>query len=131
MSGERFISMIETGAAALVATLALVGGYVVLKRMARQMRKGVDLATRQCIEEVTLQWLEDGRLRVHVDLPRGLTDRLTIAFERKGGTLEKPSFETEGSPGSIDASLDVPSDANALVVEVPSEKLFRPLPPRT
>ena len=46
--------MVETGVAALLVTLALVAGYIVIKRMVRQMRKGVVLATRQSIDEVTL-----------------------------------------------------------------------------
>ena len=41
MNGESVLSMLETGATALLVTLALVAAYVILKRMARQMRKGL------------------------------------------------------------------------------------------
>ena len=130
MNGERALSMLETGATAMLVTLALVAGYVVLKRMARQMRKGVDLATRQSIEEVSMRW-QDGRLHVHVALPQGLSGRLVVSFElaQQGG--QTPAYEAMNANASLELTLDVPDGAKALVIEAPSEKLFRPLPPRS
>lgn len=131
MNGERALSMLETGATAMLVTLALVAGYVVLKRMARQMRKGVDLATRQSIEEVSMRWTDEGRLHVHVALPHGLSGRLVVSFElaQQGG--QTPAYEAMNANASLELTLDVPDGAKALVIEAPSEKLFRPLPPRS
>ena len=78
MNGERVLSMLETGATALLVTLALVAAYVILKRMARQMRKGVDLATRQAIDAVTMNWMGDGRLHIRIELPNGMARRLVL-----------------------------------------------------
>ena len=130
MNGERALSMLETGATALLVTLALVAGYVVLKRMARQMRKGVDLATRQSIEEVSMRW-QDGRLHVHVALPQGLSGRLVVSFELAEQGGQTPAYEAMNANASLELTLDVPAGAKALVIEAPSEKLFRPLPPRS
>ncbi|MBO75201.1 MAG: hypothetical protein CMD33_08010 [Flavobacteriales bacterium] len=130
MSGDRFISMVETGVAALLVTLALVAGYIVIKRMVRQMRKGVVLATRQSIDEVTLRWATDGRLQIHVHLPSGMSGRLVVYVEYEQGRPEKPAFESIDATESIEASIDVPSDARAIVIEAPMEKLYRPLPTR-
>ena len=130
MNGERALSMLETGATALLVTLALVAGYVVLKRMARQMRKGVDLATRQAIDEVSMRW-QDGRLHVHVALPQGLSGRLVVSFELAEQGGQTPAYEAMNANASLELTLDVPDGAKALVIEAPSEKLFRPLPPRS
>jgi len=130
MNGERALSMLETGATALLVTLALVAGYVVLKRMARQMRKGVDLATRQSIDEVSMRW-QDGRLHVHVALPQGLSGRLVVSFELAEQGGQTPAYEAMNANASLKLTLDVPDGAKALVIEAPSEKLFRPLPPRS
>ena len=130
MNGERALSMLETGATALLVTLALVAGYVVLKRMARQMRKGVDLATRQSIEEVSMRW-QDGRLHVHVALPQGLSGRLVVSFELAEQGGQTPAYEAMNANATLELTLDVPDGAKALVIEAPSEKLFRPLPPRS
>jgi hypothetical protein len=131
MNGERLLSMLETGATALLVTLALVAAYVVLKRMARQMRKGVDLATRQSIDEVTMQWQDDGRLHIHVALPQGMSGRLSISFEPEEEGRETPVHKAMNASKSLELSLDVPVAAKALVIETPSEKLFRPLPHRS
>ena len=130
MSGDRFISMVETGVAALLVTLALVTGYIIIKRMVRQMRKGVVLATRQSIDEVTLSWATDGRLHIHVHLPSGMSGRLVVFAENEQGRPEKPAFEYIDATESIEASIDVPSDARAIVIEAPTEKLYRPIPTR-
>ena len=122
--------MLETGATALLVTLALVAGYVVLKRMARQMRKGVDLATRQSIDELSMRW-QDGRLHDHVALPQGLSGRLVVSFELVGEQgVQTPAYEAMNANTSLELTLDVPDGAKALVIEAPSEKLFRPLPLR-
>jgi hypothetical protein len=131
MNGERLLSMLETGATALLVTLALVAAYVVLKRMALQMRKGVDLATRQSIDEVTMQWQDDGRLHIHVALPQGVSGRLSISFEPEEEGRETPVHEAMNASKSLELSLDVPVAAKALVIETLSEKLFRPLPSRS
>ena len=128
MNGERALSMLETGATALLVTLTLVAAYVVLKRMARQMRKGVDLATRQSIDEVSMRW-QDGRLHVHVALPQGMSGRLTVSFEPTKQGAQMPAYEATKASTSLELTLDVPDGAKALVIEAPSEKLFRPLPP--
>ena len=130
MNGERALSMLETGATAMLVTLALVAGYVVLKRMARQMRKGVDLATRQSIDEVSMRW-QDGRLHVHVALPQGLSGRLVVSFELAEQGRQTPAYESMNANASLELTLDVPDGAKALVIEAPSEKLFRPLPLRS
>ena len=130
MNGERALSMLETGATALLVTLALVAGYVVLKRMARQMRKGVDLATRQAIDEVSMRW-QDGRLHVHVALPQGLSGRLVVSFELAEQGGQTPAYEAMNANASLELTLDVPDGAKALVIEAPSEKLFRLLPPQS
>lgn len=130
MNGERALSMLETGATAMLVTLALVAGYVVLKRMARQMRKGVDLATRQSIDEVSMRW-QDGRLHVHVALPQGLSGRLVVSFELAEQGGQTPAYEAMNANASLELTLDVPDGAKALVIEAPSEKLFRALPPRS
>jgi len=130
MNGERALSMLETGATALLVTLALVAGYVVLKRMARQMRKGVDLATRQAIDEVSMRW-QDGRLHVHVALPQGLSGRLVVSFELAEQGGQTPAYEAMNANASLELTLDVPDGAKALAIEATSEKLFRPLPPRS
>ena len=130
MNGERALSMLETGATALLVTLALVAGYVVLKRMARQMRKGVDLATRQSIDEVSMRW-QDGRLHVHVALPQGLSGRLVVSFELAEQGGQTPAYEAMNANASLELTLDVPDGAKALVIEAPSEKLFRLLPPQS
>ena len=122
--------MLETGATALLVTLALVAGYVVLKRMARQMRKGVDLATRQAIDEVSMRW-QDGRLHVHVALPQGLSGRLVVSFELAEQGGQTPAYEAMNANASLELTLDVPDGAKALVIEAPSEKLFRLLPPQS
>lgn len=131
MNGERVLSMLETGATALLVTLALVAAYVVLKRMARQMRKGVDLATRQSIDEVTMRWQDDGRLHIHVALPQGMSGRLSISFEPEEEGAKMPVYEAMNASESLELALDVPDAVKALVIEAPSEKLFRPLPPRS
>ncbi len=130
MNGERALSMLETGATAMLVTLALVAGYVVLKRMARQMRKGVDLATRQSIDEVSMRW-QDGRLHVHIALPQGMSGRLGVSFEPTKQGAQMPAYEAMNASTSLELTLDVPDGANALVIEAPSEKLFRPLPLRS
>ena len=130
MNGERALSMLETGATAMLVTLALVAGYVVLKRMARQMRKGVDLATRQSIDEVSMRW-QDGRLHVHIALPQGMSGRLGVSFELAEQGGQTPAYEAMNANASLELTLDVPDGANALVIEAPSEKLFRPLPLRS
>jgi len=130
MNGERALSMLETGATAMLVTLALVAGYVVLKRMARQMRKGVDLATRQSIDEVSMRW-QDGRLHVRVALPQGLSGRLVVSFELAEQGGQTPAYEAMNANATLELTLDVPDGAKALVIEAPSEKLFRPLPPRS
>ena len=63
MTGEGFFSFIETGSRALLVTLALVAGYIILRRMARQMRKGIDIATRQSIEGLDMHWGEGGNCK--------------------------------------------------------------------
>ena len=131
MNSERALSMLETGATALLVTLALVAGYVVLKRMARQMRKGVDLATRQSIDEVSMRWKDDGRLHVQVALPQGLSGRLVVSFEPTKQGAQMPAYEAMNATTSLELTLDVPDGAKALIIEAPSEKLFRPLPPRS
>ena len=123
--------MLETGATALLVTLALVAAYVILKRMARQMRKGVDLATRQAIESVTMNWMDDGRLNIRLELPNGMAGRLVLSFESKEGQVEQLVHEANDATTSIDVSVDVPDQAQALIVEAPAEKLFRPLPSRS
>ena len=125
------LSMLETGATALLVTLALVAAYVVLKRMARQMRKGVDLATRQSIDEVSMRWKDDGRLHVHIALPQGMSGRLAVSLELADQGVQTPVYEAKNASTSLEITLDVPESAKALVIEVPSEKLFRPLPPRS
>ena len=130
MNVERALSMLETGATAMLVTLALVAGYVVLKRMARQMRKGVDLATRQSIDEVSMRW-QDGRLHVRVALPQGLSGRLVVSFELAEQGGQTPAYEAMNANATLELTLDVPDGAKALVIEAPSEKLFRPLPPRS
>jgi hypothetical protein len=131
MNGERALSMLETGATAMLVTLALVAAYVVLKRMARQMRKGVDLATRQSIDEVSMRWKSDGRLHVHIALPQGMSGRVAVSFEPVEQGEQMPVYEGMNASASLELTLDVPSRAKALVIEAPSEKLFRPLPPRS
>ena len=131
MNGERVLSMLETSATALLVTLALVAAYVILKRMARQMRKGVDLATRQAIESVTMNWMDDGRLNIRLELPNGMAGRLVLSFESKEGQVEPLVHEANDATTSIDVSVDVPDQAQALIVEAPAEKLFRPLPSRS
>jgi hypothetical protein len=131
MNGERALSMLETGATALLVTLALVAAYVILKRMARQMRKGVDLATRQAIDAVTMNWLDDGRLHIRIELPQGMAGRLVLSFESKEGQVGSPVHEANDASTSIDLSVDVPDEVRALVVEASAEKLFRPLPSRS
>ena len=131
MNGERALSMLETGATALLVTLALVAAYVILKRMARQMRKGVDLATRHAIDAVTMHWLDDGRLHIRIELPRGMAGRLVLSFESNDGWVGPPVHEANDASKSIDVSVDVPDEAQALVVKAPAEKLFRALPRRS
>jgi len=131
MNGERVLSMLETGATALLVTLALVAAYVILKRMARQMRKGVDLATRQAIDAVTMNWMDDGRLHIRIELPNGMAGRLVLSFESKEGQVGSPVLEANDATSTIDVSVDVPDQAQALIVEAPAEKLFRPLPSRS
>lgn len=131
MNGERVLSMLETGATALLVTLALVAAYVILKRMARQMRKGVDLATRQAIDAVTMNWMGDGRLHIRIELPNGMAGRLVLSFEFKEGQVGPPVHEANDAATTIDVSVDVPDQAQALIVEAPAEKLFRPLPSRS
>ena len=131
MNGESVLSMIETGATALLVTLALVAAYVILKRMARQMRKGVDLATRQAIDAVTMNWMDNGRLHIRIELPNGMAGRLVLSFESNEGQVGSPVHEANDATSTIDVSVDVPDQAQALIVEAPAEKLFRPLPSRS
>ena len=131
MNGERVLSMLETGATALLVTLALVAAYVILKRMARQMRKGVDLATLQAIDAVTMNWMGDGRLHIRIELPNGMAGRLVLSFEFKEGQVGPPVHAANDAATTIDVSVDVPDQAQALIVEAPAEKLFRPLPSRS
>lgn len=131
MNGERVLSMLETGATALLVTLALVAAYVILKRMARQMRKGVDLATRQTIDAVTMNWMVDGRLHIRIELPNGMAGRLVLSFESKEGLVGSPVHEANDATSTIELTIDVPDQAQALIVEAPAEKLFRPLPSRS
>ena len=123
--------MLETGATALLVTLALVAAYVILKRMARQMRKGVDLATRQAIDAVTMNWMGDGRLHIRIELPNGMAGRLVLSFESKEGLVISPVHEANDATSTIELTIDVPDQAQALIVEAPAEKLFRPLPSRS
>ena len=115
----------------MLVTLALVAAYVILKRMARQMRKGVDLATRQAIDAVTMNWMGDGRLHIRIELPNGMAGRLVLSFESKEGQVGPPVHEANDAATTIDVSVDVPDQAQALIVEAPAEKLFRPLPSRS
>ena len=131
MNGERVLSILETGATALLVTLALVAAYVILKRMARQMRKGVDLATRQAIDAVTMNWMGDGRLHIRIELPNGMAGRLVLSFESKEGLVRSPVHEANDATSTIELTIDVPDQAQALIVEAPAEKLFRPLPSRS
>ena len=131
MNGERVLSMLETGATALLVTLALVAAYVILKRMARQMRKGVDLATRQTIDAVTMNWMGDGRLHIRIELPNGMAGRLVLSFQSKEGLVGSPVHEANDATSTIELIIDVPDQARALIVEAPAEKLFRPLPSRS
>lgn len=130
MTGDRFVSIIETGVTALLVTLALVAGYIILRRMARQMRKGVDLATSQSIDDVEMRWKGDGTLYVRVQLPQGMTGRLSISIEAGGKGLLPPAYEVEDASGPIEINIHVPIEAEAIVVQAPSEKLYRPLPRR-
>jgi hypothetical protein len=95
------------------------------------MRKGVDLATRQAIDAVTMNWLDDGRLHIRIELPQGMAGRLVLSFESKEGQVGSPVHEANDASTSIDLSVDVPDEARALVVEASAEKLFRPLPSRS
>ena len=131
MNGESVLSMLETGATALAVTLALVAAYVILKRMARQMRKGVDLATHQAIDAVTMNWMDDGRLHIRIELPHGMAGRLVLSSESKEGQVGPSVHEVNNTSTSIDVSVDVPGEAQALIIEAPAEKLFRPLPSRS
>jgi hypothetical protein len=99
--------------------------------MARQMRKGVDLATRQAIDAVTMNWMGDGRLHIRIELPNGMAGRLVLSFEFKEGQVGPPVHEANDAATTIDVSVDVPDQAQALIVEAPAEKLFRPLPSRS
>jgi len=70
-------------------------------------------------------------LHIHVALPQGMSGRLSISFEPKEDDAGTPVHEAMNASKSLELSLDVPVAAKALVIETPSEKLFRPLPSRS
>jgi hypothetical protein len=57
-----------------------------------------------------------------------MSGRLSISFEPAEKGAKTPVHEAMNAPKSLDLSLDVPDAAKAVVIEAPSEKLFRPLP---
>ena len=77
-----------------------------------------------------MRW-HNGRLHVHVVLPQGLSGRLVVSFELAEQGVQTPAYEAKNATTSLELTLDVPDGAKALVIEAPSEKVFRPLPPRS
>jgi hypothetical protein len=129
MTGEGFFSFIETGTRALLVTFALVAGYIILRRMARQMRKGVDIATRQSIEGLDMHWGEEGRLYVGLELT-GTQGKITIHFEGDPNTEAAASHILEPETLQVNEDFDVPAYAHSIVIATDSERIYRRLPVR-
>jgi hypothetical protein len=129
MTGTQLQSLLETGTQALLLTLVLVAGYVILRRMANQMRKGVDLATKPSIEAVEVIWDGTGPMTLRITSPQGIPGGVSIAFERDGGLPTEPGPEVSAESGVIVVELQVPDGAKALAISTASEKIIRPLKP--
>ena len=127
MTGAQLQSLLETGTQALLLTLALVAGYVILRRMANQMRKGVDLATKPSIEAVEVVWDGTGPLTLRITSPQGIQGGLSIAFERHGGLPPEPGPEVRSEAAIVEVELQVPDGAKAIAISTASEKIIRPL----
>lgn len=128
MTGEGFFSFIETGSHALLVTLALVAAYIILRRMARQMRKGVDIATRQSIQRLEMQWNEEGRLRVQIELSTGANGTLTIHFEGSESGEKQSPIEVAVLASPLVQEFNVPAGAHGIVIATDSERIYRRLP---
>lgn len=128
MSGEGFFSFIETGTRALLVTLAIVTGYIVLRRMARQMRKGVDIATRQTIDGVEMHWVEDGRLSIRLELTNGAQGGFSVHFEGGEDQTEVAAFATDDGSTMFSREFEVPAHAHTVVISTASERIYRRLP---
>ena len=129
MTGEGFFSFIETGTRALLVTLALVAGYIILRRMARQMRKGVDIATRQSIEGLDMHWGEGGQLHIRLELT-GTQGKIAIHFEGDQKAEAAASHVFEPDSRLVRKEFDVPTSAHSVVIATDSERIYRRLPVR-
>lgn len=129
MTGEGLFSFIETGTRALLVTFALVAGYIILRRMARQMRKGVDIATRQSIEGLDMHWGEEGRLHIRLELT-GTLGKVAIHFEGDQKSETAASHVLEPDSRLVRKELDVPASSHSIVIATDSERIYRRLPVR-
>ena len=129
MTGEGFFSFIETGTRALLVTFALVAGYIILRRMARQMRKGVDIATRQSIEGLDMHWGEEGRLHIRLELT-GTLGKVAIHFEGDEKAESAASHVLEPDSRLVRKEFDVPASSHSIVIATDSERIYRRLPVR-
>jgi hypothetical protein len=131
MTGTQLQSLLETGTHALLLTLALVAAYVILRRMANQMRKGVDLATKPSIESVEMNWDGQGPLLLRITSSQGIPGGLSIVFECDGGLQPKPGPELSIEATVTEVELQVPDGAKAVAITTASEKIIRPLQARS
>jgi len=128
MTGEGFFSFIKTGSRALLVTFALVAAYIILRRMARQMRKGVDIATRQSIQGLEMLWNEEGQLRMQIELSTGTNGKLTIHFEGSESGEKHCPIEVAVHASSIVQEFEVPAGVHSIVIAIDSERIYRRLP---
>lgn len=129
MTGTQLQSLLETGTQALLLTLVLVAGYVILRRMANQMRKGVDLATTPSIEAVEVVWDGTGPMTLRITASQVIPGGLSIAFERHGGLPPEHGPEVSVEAPVTEVQLHVPDAAKAIAITTASEKIIRPLKP--
>jgi len=127
MTGNELYAALETGVLALLLTGFLVTAYVVLRRMASQMHKGVVQATVAQLEEVHIRRLEDGQVHIELSIPPDWKGTVSMAFEMTGEQMGDVFFTSTDPIDSIECTERVPDQACALVIDVPGQKLYRTL----
>lgn len=129
MTGTQLQSILETGSQALLLTFTLVAAYVILRRMASQMRKGVDLATQASIKQVEVKQDGRGGLLLRIECTQGIPRGVSVAFELSEGFSPEAEIELNQVNPVTEVELRVPDGAKAIAIISESEKIIRPLRP--
>ena len=128
MTGNQLYAALETGVWALLVTVLMVVAYVVVRRMATQMHKGVVKASPAVLEELLIRRMEDGQLLIELAIPPHWKGTIAMAYELEDG-MKMEAFYTSIDPvESIEYTQLIPEGARALIIDVPGQKLYRALP---